>query len=78
VYLFSYQESARNLTYRSATIFPSDFTALGRPIRLADVLWTLKTVHKGEHGKDLIWNLCADDLREQSEETINFLYELLK
>jgi hypothetical protein len=24
------------------------------------------------------WNLRADDLREQSEETINFLYELLK
>jgi hypothetical protein len=29
-------------------------------------------------GKRRHWNLRADDLRQQSEETINFLYDLLK
>lgn len=30
------------------------------------------------NNKGLHWNLRADDLEKQSEETINFLYELLK
>lgn len=29
-------------------------------------------------GKHFIWNLREDDLSKQSEETIDFLYELLK
>jgi hypothetical protein len=53
-----------------------------RPIRLADVLLAI------EHSTDDIsilyefiyhrWNLRADDLTQQSEETITFFYDLLQ
>lgn len=74
-----------------------------RPIRLADVLLSIrntnepskyysgitclgnftedfgeKTVWRNEEKKPISWNLRADDLEKQSEETISFLYELLK
>ena len=58
-----------------------------RPIRLADVLLAIETAAKkrvdeneGEmaHVSVHLWNLRADDLQQQSEETINFLHELLK
>jgi hypothetical protein len=55
----------------------------GRPIRLADVLLAMTRVLNGEEAQrpvlELIddWNLRADDLEKQSEETINFLYDLL-
>lgn len=64
---------------------------VGRPIRLADVLLALRAagtlnfkviVKKDsiweDHGIKELWNLRADDLEQQSEETISFLYELLK
>jgi hypothetical protein len=51
---------------------------LGRPIRLADVLLTLHQFRGSfNHDIDMVersrWNLRADDLEKQSEETINFL-----
>jgi hypothetical protein len=68
-------------------------TILGRPIRLADVLLALEKASDERHSiraeKDGwffaiaqnvigMYNLQTDDLREQSEETIKFLYELLQ
>jgi hypothetical protein len=68
-------------------------TILGRPIRLADVLLATigKGIAVNSIGVFLsdeegmmphtfraAWNLRADDLREQSDETVEFLYELLK
>jgi len=42
------------------------------PVILGDIFW-------GEEGRmDTTWNLHKDDLNEQSEETINFIVELLK
>jgi hypothetical protein len=35
-----------------------------------------RMVYIGE-SQECTWNLCADDLEQQSEETINFLCELL-
>jgi hypothetical protein len=63
---------------------------LGRPIRLADVLLAIDKKYPGNFAtvasngwfhygyKRCFYDLRADDLREQSEETINFLYELLR
>jgi hypothetical protein len=64
---------------------------LGRPIRLADIYVAYlgngkpseTIVDVNNHlSKELkimtLWNLRADDLEKQSEETINFLYELLR
>lgn len=66
---------------------------VGRPIRLADVLLAIsgRTGYNGkcwmleqdglyvfERLKRIAWNLRNDDLTQQSEETISFLYELLK
>ncbi len=69
------------------------YEILGRPIRLADVLLALGETdwHIGQHGRffkwsrsleemigqPVSWTLRVDDLEKQSEETINFLYELL-
>jgi hypothetical protein len=57
---------------------------INRPIRLADVLRAQDKVlpfRKGYMGKMtdtvLKWNLRADDLEKQSEQTIDFLHELL-
>jgi hypothetical protein len=60
----------------------------GRPIRLADVLLAINATLRKERGTIsldensvkliLFWNLRADDLEKQSEETISFLAELLK
>lgn len=67
------------------------FEILGRPIRLADVLHMIQmygvpaglgywNVIADITGKSpfLSWNFLKDDLREQSEETLSFLAELLK
>ena len=67
------------------------FEILGRPIRLADVLLAYihcaKLAHVvAEANKHLdnelkimmMWNLRADDLEKQSEETVTFLAELLQ
>lgn len=60
---------------------------LGRPIRLADVLLAIKTQWEKRDPDAMyhdiiktvsIWRLSTDDLEKQSEETINFLAELLK
>ena len=63
---------------------------LGRPIRLADVLLSITTNRHGakrgqfisddinwEHDEVYFWNLKQDDLRHQSEETLEFLASLL-
>ncbi|KKL61319.1 hypothetical protein LCGC14_2196490 [marine sediment metagenome] len=63
---------------------------IGRPIRLADVLYAIKEKQKLYH-KDLIgliedkminvmlsWNLKDDNLENQYEETIDFIYKILK
>jgi hypothetical protein len=59
------------------------YKVLGRPIRLADVLLAVHEIHGSfKYDIDMVersgWSLRADDLEKQSEETINFLYELLK
>lgn len=61
------------------------------PCRLADVLLAIKlfsisiTACRGYFAKngvipkgDVKWNLRTDDLAQQSEETIDFIYELVK
>ncbi len=63
------------------------------PVRLADVLWAWhEKADKDLQDKDIIplpmramygkialhWNLRKDDLTEQSDETISFLYDILK
>ena len=59
---------------------------LGRPIRLADVLITaipksgsLNFLIQDGHAEEILksWNLSKDSLDDQSEETINFLANLL-
>lgn len=88
------QKGAKSLSWHTATMFSDSFTPEGRPIRLADVLLTIDAVQmknlyekkiipiprKGIFGKicDGKWNFFKDDLTQQSEETIDFLYELLK
>ena len=70
------------------------YTVVGRPIRLADVLLAMGETdwHVGTNGRffawsrnlgemigqPVSWNLRKDDLNEQSEETINFLASLLR
>ena len=58
---------------------------IGRPIRLADVILALRTsnIHEDDWKEELCrltnkWDARKDSLDEQSEETISFLYELLK
>jgi len=53
---------------------------LGREIRLADMLITLEGKVRNESALVLIamWNLLKDSLQDQSEETIDFIYDLLK
>lgn len=71
-----------------------DCYCVNEPVRLADVLLsiaerigfaTVKELGINSFGEFFFsdnikerWNLRADDLEKQSEETINFLYELLK
>lgn len=70
-----------------------DYRILGRPIRLADVLFTLSQIGNVTRGAnylvnivqsgddvwiDVRWNLRDDILDHQSPETIQFLAELLK
>lgn len=69
-----------------------EWKIIGRPIRLADVLLALNN-HKSVREPDKhewqiyglcndafprSWNLRKDDLSEQSDECISFLYELLQ
>jgi hypothetical protein len=68
---------------------PSELKPLGRPISLADVLLAKFRANLNHMGGVMSqdyssvgeavawWNLHADDLEKQSEETINFLAELL-
>jgi hypothetical protein len=112
IHIFTEENKKRsNLTWRTATILPSDFREIiGRTIRLADVLFTIKhkeikqekemqrkvnelggspgikyplfyqammTITKYELDKGGFWNLLKDDLTLQSEETIDFIYNLL-
>lgn len=65
---------------------------IGREIRLADVLlalskvgavtnggkYLINIVSDGNSHIDYRWNLLKDSLTEQSEETIEFIYSLLK
>jgi hypothetical protein len=61
----------------------------GRPIRLSDVLlamnvqlfkdsWDLPVLDYDGSKIIALWNLRKDDLTQQSPETIDFLYDLLK
>lgn len=62
-------------------LYPIDrkFKPLGRPIRLADVcLAVLKRLDIYPDLKVIRWDYRADDLEKQDEETIKFIYELLK
>lgn len=68
------------------------FEILGRPIRLADVLlalsqvgavtrggkYLINIVTDGNSHIDYRWNLLKDNIADQSPETIDFLYNLLK
>lgn len=68
-----------------------DWIILGRPIRLADVLLALKEGPSISFSADyseffegdinirsgIFWNLKDDNLEHQSEETINFIADLL-
>lgn len=56
-----------------------DVEILGRPIRLADVLLTGADGFGAKNVLDLTiyWNLRKDSLEDQSEETIDFIYQLL-
>jgi hypothetical protein len=67
--------------------FEKEYQRIGRPIRLADVLWgkreTLEPIeghgrYEGEVDITRMWNLRADSLEEQSDECVLFLAELLK
>lgn len=66
---------------------------LGRPIRLADILRAIaentgiharslvfngEAIYFNSWGRDKLWNLREDNLTRQSEETIEFIYNLLK
>jgi hypothetical protein len=78
-------------TYR---LKQSEIKSLGRPVRLSDVLLAIEEVPKSyklvldcggrfwemmkPSPSNMLWNLRADDLEKQSEETISFLYELMK
>lgn len=75
----------------SKFIQDDEFKVFGRLIRLADVLLAISDcknflalwARAGKFGivnrfDKVYWNLRADDLEKQSEETINFLYELLE
>lgn len=66
------------------------YKILGRPIRLADILLAIDKQYPGNFAtvasngwlhygdKRCFYDLRADDLEKQSEETIEFLYQLLK
>lgn len=46
-----------------------------------DYLWSWSVdvpKYNDDRANQIFWNLRADDVREQSEETINFIYNLLK
>lgn len=63
---------------------------IGRPIRLADVLLAMSKDRNGNWSPGMMedlyallqgqrgWKLSQDDLNEQDEATISFLYEVLK
>jgi len=63
-----------------------EWEIIGRPIRLADIIYMLKEVSTMgtdyyEKEKQLItnlWDLKHNDLEKQKEETIDFIYKLLK
>jgi hypothetical protein len=66
----------------------SEVQSLGRQIRLADVLnamWlgefdnnpTLRAEQEKVHQLAIMWNLCKDDLTQQSPETIDFIHSLI-
>jgi hypothetical protein len=68
-----------------------EIKSIARHIRLADVLLAMEgtgqktktadrliNLHDNCWGQDVRWNLRADDIEKQSEETISFLYELLR
>lgn len=52
-----------------------EFEILGRDIRLADILYTLKMYSRYV---DPYYNLLKDNLNDQSDECVEFIYNLLK
>lgn len=80
----------QNLGYSFVSPYEKNFTILGRPIRLADVLLAIrKDKWPGAEGHQVLlgrmteadvcekWNLRNDTLTEQSPETIEFISNLL-
>ena len=64
------------------------FEIIGRPIRLADVLWAINMPIKYHTKTPTVkielckllssWNLLKDNLEDQSEETVTFISNLIK
>ena len=82
LYIFTYDKKASNLTYRTATIFPSDFIVIGRDITLADVVHALLKSDNKEVIDDIaaiavLWVKNKDNLDEQSEGIKDTVYSLL-
>lgn len=96
LYLFTTKEyilkGAKNLSYRTVTIFSSDFTSIGRDIRFTDIILALS--YQIEEQGDLAvlggfahldwgmngsisWDLSNDNLDRQLDGTIESLEELL-
>ena len=58
---------------------PSKYAIIGRDIRLADVLYIVNTIdYLQKDNVVCMWNLLKDSLDEQSPDTIDFIYNLLK
>jgi hypothetical protein len=74
--------ATRNCTHPNCQY--AEHTFSGRSIRLADVLLAIFEADAEEradeliHGSVKVWNLRKDHLNEQSEETIDFLADLLR
>lgn len=86
-----YGKSGQENLRISDSVILRHFEILGRPIRLADVLLAIANIDarlKLNRGANIIrifgsetmleWNLLKDSLTDQSLETIDFIYNLLK
>lgn len=80
-------ERKLNTIHRTHTIFPSDFTATGRPITLADVLRAIQIVNLPFHQEVIfgtrevqkfigMWNLFKD-YDNQTQKVKNFIGKLI-
>lgn len=82
--------TSKHVKWGRVAVKTEDLIILGRPIRLTDVLLAMEGFgvrrysggdnRIGDKFADLFecWNLLDDDLSHQSQETIDFLAEILK